>query len=477
MDNYGVWSLLPPVGALGFALWKKQIYPALLLGVWFGWWIADGWNPIAATGSTVSGIVDVFADAGNTRVLIYSLMVGATLTLVRATGGVAGFVEWLERRQWVTTRRQAQFVPFLVGLFVTVESSITALVAGTVGRPVTDRFCVSREKLAYICDSTSAPICMLVPFNGWGAVVVGLLAGQGIESPVGVLLQSVLVNFYPMIAIVVVFVSIVSPWEIGAMRAAELRAKNTGKVVGAEARPMVAEDVTAVPLIDGVAPRAINLTAPVVTMVLSIVIGIYGTGRASAGAGAGIWDIIEASSGSIAVLWAVIMSLVVILVLNLGRGLTLRVFIDLTFRGMGSMIPVVSLLLLAFALGDVVRLLGTGVYVAGLLTGVVSLKLTVVGLFLVACLVAFSTGTSWGTFAVMVPIAVPMATAIDGSVPLFLAAVLGGGVFGDHCSPISDTTIIASMAAASDHMDHVRTQIPYAVLGAGMTMVLYLLVT
>ena len=373
-------------------------------------------------------------------------------------------------------RRQAQLVPFLVGLFITVESSITSLVAGTVGRPLTDRFKVSREKLAYICDSTSAPICMLVPFNGWGAYVIGLLAVQGIESPVGVLLRSVAFNFYPMAAILVVFFSIVRPWELGPMRVAEWRAQQEGKVFGDDARPMVADDVTGVRPMAGIAHRAINLIAPVVTMVVSIVVGIYLTGRASAGAAAGVWDIIEASSGSTAVLWAVIMSLVVIVLLNLGRGLTFRTCIDLTFKGMGGMIPVVSLLLLAFALGDVVGQLGTGPYVAGLVAEVASMKLAVVGLFLIACFVAFSTGTSWGTFAVMVPIAVPMATALGGSVPLFLAAVLGGGVFGDHCSPISDTTIISSMASASDHMDHVRTQIPYAVVGAAVTTVLYLLV-
>ena len=171
------------------------------------------------------------------------------------------------------------------------------------------------------------------------------------------------------------------------------------------------------------------------------------------------------------------MSLVVLAVLNLRPGkLGLGKFIDLSFRGMGGMIPVVSLLVLAFALGDVVRQLGTGYYVAGIIAEVASVKLAVVGVFLIACLVAFATGTSWGTFAVMVPIAVPLAAALGGSVPMFLAAVLGGGVFGDHCSPISDTTIISSMAAASDHIDHVRTQIPYAVIGAGAAVVLYLLV-
>jgi len=476
MDNYGIWSLLPPVGALGLALCKKQIYPALLLGVWLGWWILDEWNPIFATGSTVTAIIHVFSDTGSTHVLIYSLMVGAMLALINATGGVAGFVKWLELRSWVRTRRRAQLVPFMVGFFITVESSITSLVAGTVGRPLTDRFKVSREKLSYICDSTSAPICILVPFNGWGAYVIGLLAVQGVESPVNVLFRSVAVNFYPMAAILIVFFTIVSQRDFGPMRVAELRARQEGKVFGDDAHPMVSNEVIGVEPMAGISWRPINFIAPVVTMIVSIVVGIYLTGRARAGSVAGSWEIIEASSGSTAVLCAVIMSLVTIALLNLGRGLPLRAFVDLTFKGMRGMIPVVTLLLLAFALGDVVRQLGTGLYIAGLVAEVASMKVAVVGLFFIACCVAFSTGTSWGTFAVMIPIAVPLATALGGNLPLFLAAVLGGGVFGDHCSPISDTTIISSMASASDHMDHVRTQIPYATVGAVLTTVLYMVV-
>ena len=393
-----------------------------------------------------------------------------------ATGGVQGFVNWLEKKRWVRNRTQAQLVPFLVGVLVTVESSITSLVAGTVGRPLTDRFKVSREKLAYICDSTSAPICILVPFNGWGAFILGLLAVQGVESPVALLFQSIRVNFYPMAAIVIVFLSIVRKWNLGPMKAAELRAQHEGKLYGDDARPMVADDVVGVKPLEGIQYRAANLVAPVITMVVSIVVGIYVTGRLSAGEDAELWDIIKASSGSMAVLWAVIMSLVVLAALNVLKGLPLSTFVDLVFKGMGGMIPVVSLLLLAFALGDAVRQLGTGVYVAGVISGVLSTKMAVIGLFLISCFVAFSTGTSWGTFAVMVPIAIPMAITLGGSTPMFLAAVLGGGVFGDHCSPISDTTIISSMASASDHIDHVRTQIPFATVGAAVTIVIYLII-
>ncbi len=258
-----------------------------------------------------------------------------------------------------------------------------------------------------------------------------------------------------------------------------------GKLMADSAHPLVGEDVLGVERLEGLTPRPVNLVLPVMTMILCIVAGIYFTGRAAAPEGAGLWEIIQASSGSTAVLWAVIASLAVLAVINvrLGSrrtpnpgGMTGQSFMDLAFKGMGGMIPVVTLLILAFALGSTVRELGTGVYVAQIISGVASGKLAVVGLFLLACVMAFATGTSWGTFALMVPIAVPLAAAMGGHLPLYLAAVLGGGVFGDHCSPISDTTIISSMASASDHMDHVRTQIPYALIGAGVAVGLYLIV-
>jgi Na+/H+ antiporter NhaC len=478
MASFGIWSILPPVVALGLALWKKQIYPALLIGLWMGWLVVDGWNPVAATASTVASIVAVFEDAGNTRILIYSLLVGSVLTLICATGGVEGFIARVAERRWVTNRRQAQMVPFLLGLLITVESSITALVAGTVGRPLTDRYRVSREKLAYICDSTAAPICILVPFNGWGALVIGLLAVQGVPDPVAVLLASIRWNAYPVVAILLVLATILLGREIGPMRAAERRAQEEGKLLADGAQPMVAEEVLSATPDPSITPRAVYLVLPVVVMVGAIVAGILITGRQGSSCDAGLWDMIQASSGSTAVLWAVLASLAVLAVIGLGPcRMPGRVFVEHVFKGMGGMIPVVTLLVLAFALGAVVRELGTGAYVAGIIGGAASSKVAVAGSFVLAAFMAFATGTSWGTFALMVPIAVPLAAALDGSLPLHLAAVLGGGVFGDHCSPISDTTIISSMASASDHMDHVRTQIPYALVGAAAAVLFYLIVS
>ncbi|GAH48076.1 unnamed protein product, partial [marine sediment metagenome] len=279
--------------------------------------------------------------------------------------GVERFVRWVGDRRWVTNRRQAQLVPFILGVLITVESSITSLVAGTVGRPLTDRYRVSREKLAYICDSTSAPICILVPFNGWGAMVIGLLAVQGVESPVAVLLSSLVWNFYAVVAILVLLVTILAGWEVGPMKRAERRVRDEGKLMADGAHPLVGEDVLGAETLEGLSPRPVNLVLPVLTMILSIVAGIYLTGRAVAPEGAGLWEIIQASSGSTAVLWAVIASLVVLAILNVRlrfrknpgqarmAGQTLRrcsgqalrrcsgqAFLDLIFKGMGGMIPV-----------------------------------------------------------------------------------------------------------------------------------------
>jgi Na+/H+ antiporter NhaC len=418
----------------------------------------------------------VFADSGNTRIIIYSLLVGSVLTLLNASGGVDGFVKLATSRKLVTNRRQAQLVPLLLGILITVESSITALIAGTVGRPLTDKYRVSREKLAYICDSTSAPICMLVPLNGWGAMVIGLLAVQGVESPVAVLLQSLLWNFYPVLALVIVIMVVLTGRDLGSMRKAEKRAIDTGQLLGENAQPMVSDEIIAVTTYPQMQPNAWRLGLPIATMVLAIIGGIYVTGTITNPGAASSWEIIKASSGSTAVLWAVISSLAVQAVLSVGKSrLAFREFLDLVFSGMGGMIPVVTLLIFAFALGNTVRELGTGAFAAQLIGGAAGPKTALSGLFILSCFMAFATGTSWGTFALMVPIAVPLAAGMGAPLPMYLAATLGGGIFGDHCSPISDTTIISSMAAASDHVDHVRTQLPYALLGAAGAILLYLI--
>jgi len=466
-ETYGWVSILPPVVAIVLAIRTKQVFFSLFVGIWFGWLVIAGWNPLTSLASAIDSCVDVFADAGNTRVVVFSAMVGAILAFIQRSGGVEGFIRWAAHRGWSESRKRASLLSWLIGLVLFVESSITIRVRGAIARPVFDRMHISREKLAYILDSTSAPVCILIPLNAWGAVVIGLLASQGIENPVMAFARSMPLNFYAIIAVLLVVVVIMLDWDIGPMRAAEHRARDEGKVLRDGAEPLVSGEVTQIEPKPGIEPRARNMLLPIAVMVLMMPVGLAITGGG---------NLLE-GSGSTAVLWSVLASLVVAGCSYWIQGMfKASEMVDLFFKGTGGLIPMAVLLVLAFSLGATCRELGTGVYVASQARGVVNPVLVPALTFAISGFTAFATGTSFGTFAIMMPVFVPMALSLDANLLATIAAVLGGGVFGDHCSPISDTTIIASMASASDHIDHVRTQLPYALLAGAAALLCYLLV-
>jgi tetracycline resistance efflux pump len=466
METFGWLSILPPVLAIILAIKTKHVYISLTLGIWLGWTIIAGWNPVSGLIRTVNSLVAVFADAGNTRVILFSAMIGAIITFTQYSGGMKGFVNWIVGRGLIKTRRSAGILAWLLGVVIFIESSICVLVSGAVSRPIFDRLKVSREKLSYILDSTSAPKCILVPLNAWGAFVLGLLATQGVENPVGMFLSSIPFNFYAVLALLLVLFVVLSGKDWGPMKAAEQRVREQGKLLRDGAEPLVSDDVIEMEAKPGIPLRAANMLIPVGVMVISMPIVLFVTGRGN----------LMEGSGSLSVLWAVLLGLGAGAVAYRIQGiLTTREITDIFMKGTGGLIPVAALMLLAFAIGDTCDALGTGPFVAqaakaslpaGVIPGIV---------FIISGFIAFSTGTSWGTFAIMVPIAVPMIQIIGLHPGLILAAVLGGGVFGDHCSPISDTTIISSMAAATDHIDHVRTQIPYAFAAGGAALLFYLL--
>ncbi|HSG46214.1 MAG TPA: hypothetical protein VLA43_00240, partial [Longimicrobiales bacterium] len=194
-------SVLPPVMAIVLAIWSRQVYLSLAGGVWLGWTILNGWNPLVGLAAAIDGTVDVFTDPGETKVLLFTLVIGALIATVEASGGVKGFVRWLESRSWVTTGRGAQLLAWGTGVVIFIESNITVLVAGSVARPLVDRYRISREKLAYIIDSTSAPICILIPLNAWGAYNLGILNGLGVENALTVFIEAILLNFYAIAAV------------------------------------------------------------------------------------------------------------------------------------------------------------------------------------------------------------------------------------------------------------------------------------
>lgn len=483
MENtYGALSLLPPILAIGLALWTRQVILSLLAGLWIGFVIIAGLNPIRGTFDTINGLTDVFSSAYNTRIIIFTLVVGALITLIQRSGGVQGFVDrllsWLERgldkAESRGQRVRVELLALATGLVLFIESNISILTVGTLYRPVFDKLSIPREKLAYIADSSSAPSCILIPLNAWGAFIAAQLATQGLEQPFGELLKATLFNFYPMLVIVILLFVIVYGRDVGEMKRAEIRARETGAILRPGAQPMMAGEVSSAVMKDGLKPRARYMIIPILAMVGLMPTFLIMTGW---GEGDGNWfKAMQSGSGDKAVLYATTFAVLIAMFMSkLSGRLGVRDSFDTAIKGMSGMVPLAILMVLAFALGTLCNTLGSGLYVAELAKGFISPALVPAIIFVVASFIAFSTGTSWGTFAIMLAIAVPLSQSMGTNVSLAIAAALGGGVFGDHCSPTSDTSIISSMATANDHIDHIRTQIPYALIGGVGTVILYLI--
>jgi Na+/H+ antiporter NhaC len=447
-------SLLPPLLAITLAIWTRQVYLSLAGGIWLGYAILEGWNFFPGLSRAIDGSVAVLSDPGDAKVILFTLVIGALIATVETSGGVRGFVRNLESRHWVDSSRKAQFLAWFVGVIIFIESNITVLVAGSVARPLFDRFRTSREKLAYIIDSTSAPICILIPLNAWGAYNLGILSSLGVENPLRLFLESILFNFYAMAAVILALATVIWGLEVGPMKKAEERTR-AGQLLWPEAQPMIDESILSPTPNERIPPRAVNMVLPIVVMVVMMPVSLLLTGDGN----------LMEGSGSTSVLWAVLSGLAVAWILQLAqRGASVDELTRTGLRGAGGLIPLALILLLALALGDVAVELGTGEYVARVTQGVLPPVAFLPLVFLVSAGIAFSIGSSWGTFAIMLPIAVPAAEVMGLPLAPFVAASLAGGIFGDHSSPISDTTIISSMAAATDHIDHVRTQLPYALM-------------
>ena len=465
MSDPSWYSVLPPVLAIVLAIGTKQVILSLFAGIWMGFTLLNGFNPIVGVTAGIDGIINVFTDPGDTRVLIFTLIIGALIATIEHTGGVRGFVHFLESRRWVHNGVRAQVLAWATGLVIFIESNITLLVAGSVSRPLFDRYKISREKLAYLIDATSAPVCAMIPLNAWGAVIVGLVSSTDVDNPLETFIDSIPFNFYAIAAIILSAVVIWKNLNIGPMKKAEERTA-AGQILWPGATPMVDISEELVEDRPGHIPSAALMVIPIVAMILMMPIGLYITGDG---------DIIE-GSGSTSVLWAVIVALVVAWIMNFTHGEhSVNELMRLFMKGAGGLLPIATILLFALALGDVAREPGTGIYVANLVGETIPGPLLAPLIFIVSAFIAFSVGSSWGTFAIMIPIAVPVALALGLPVPLLLGAAISGAIFGDHASPISDTTVVASMASATDHIDHVRTQLPYALLAAAVAALAFLL--
>lgn len=294
----------------------------------------------------------------------------------------------------------------------------------------------------------------MIPLNAWGAYVVSLLEKENVGDPVQVFISTIPLNFYAILSVLFAGLIAFSFKDFGAMKKAEKRSIDLGKTIADGAVPMISEDVASLKPKKGIQHKSLNMIIPIGVMIIMMPVSLLITGNGD----------LTAGSGTTSVLWSVLVAIVVAGVISVVQKiLSLKEVMDYTMKGISGLVPLAILMILAFSIGDTCRTLGTGLYVASLSKDFLNPSVIAPILFITSAFISFSTGTSWGTFAIMIPIAVPTALYADASLPLSIAAVLSGSVFGDHCSPISDTTIVSSMASACDHIDHVRTQMPYAI--------------
>jgi len=585
VSDFGVLSLLPPLVAIILAIWTKRVILALFAGVWIGGVMVSGWNPITGTTQTLNWIVSNATDDWNVKILLFDFLIGAGVGLIYKSGGAFAIGRALVSR--VRTSRGASIMGWILGVLIFFDDYTNTIIVGNTMRPITDRTRVSREMLAYIDDSTAAPVAGLAIVSTWIGYEVGLIgdAFKDLNVSYGAYvawMHSVPYRFYSILAIILVLIVAATHRHYGSMLKAEMRARTEGKVLRDGAKPLMTTEVDlGMPKEGG----SVHLFIwPILTLILITLVGMWYTGATAYHDGfvsdtqdvltviglsdqeskildelmsgqdvvlhnvlitpynesverffyidstsaqeaynssvkkvldiAGItgkeeenilnslyngipykigsltlehykkpsiMDVLSDSDSALALLWgSFAMVVVAFFLVLLTKQMNIEEAEDAIIKGMKQMIIANTILLLAWSIKSATDAVGTAPYIvdiaksAGVTGGVVPLIV-----FLVAMFISFTTGTSWGTFSIMMPIAIPLAYGVTGHVgpEVFAAigAVFAGGIFGDHCSPISDTTIMSSMFSGSDHIDHVTTQIPYAVTASSAGLVLYLL--
>ena len=468
--EYGFLTLLPPVIAILMAVALKKVALALLIGIFTGELIVFGWNPFTALDATVNEILNVCTDTGNLKTFLFTALMGAFVILVEVSGGVDGFVSYLtEQSKRVKSKRATMLIAYVIGLLIFIDGLLSIMFTGVVTRPLIDKYKVSREKLAYICDATSAPVNAIIPLNSWGAMLMGLIsaeitAGYISGDPMTLLVESLPFQFYSILSLIFVLFYILSGKDWGPMKRAELRVQTTGALYDEGVTPLLNDRDGIERLVPAGQGNKWNMVLPLIILIGGTFVGLFVTGGG---------NIIE-GSGTTSILYSVIVTLLVMCVMYTRQGImTAKQFGDCLLKGISNMINLVCLLVLAFAIGAIIKTLGTGEFMASLIGDQVSGAFCPAIIFVLGAVMAFATGTSWGTFSIMMPIAIPMAVAMDANILLTIAAVISGGIFGDHSSPISDTTILSSMSVGTDLFSHVKTQLPYALVAAVLSAVLY----
>lgn len=469
--EYGFLTIIPPILAMFIAIKFKKVPLALLLGTFTGNLIMNTWNPIFAVTTTVDSIIGVCTDAGNLKIFLFTSLMGAFVILVKVSGGVDGFVIYLtEQNKKIKNKTMAMLLAYVIGIIIFVDGLLSIMFTGVVTRPITDKFKVSREKLAYICDSTSAPINAIIPLNSWGAMLMGLIGAQvtaGVITgdPLQLLIGSLPLQFYSIISLAMVLFYILTGKDWGPMKKAEERVLTTGKLYDDGVNPLLSDEVSDETIIQKGTENRNNMIIPLFVLIAGTICGLLITGGGN----------LTKVDGTTSILYSITITLIVMLLYyTKNKIMTSKQFSEYVYKGIGNMLSLVMLLTLAFTIGKTISALGTGAYLASLVEGKISGAFGPAIIFALGAIMAFSTGTSWGTFSIVMPIAIPMAVSMDSNIMLAIGAVVSGGIFGDHCSPMSDTTILSSMSCGTDLYSHVKTQFPYALLNAVFAVICYI---
>lgn len=492
-------SLLPPLVAIALALIFREVVVSLFVGVWVGALFVANLNPLAGLWRAVDTfVVPSLADSDHASILVFSGLLGAMVGVISRSGGTRGIVEAVQ--PLATTPRRAQLAAFLGGLGIFFDDYANTLIIGNTFRPITDRLRVSREKLAYLVDSTAAPVVTLVFVSTWVGFEISLI-GDGLRiaaeqtadpalsaalaaaNPFTVFISSIPYLFYPILTLLMVAFVIFTQRDFGPMYAAERRARSGGGVFRPGSQLLVDTEASGLDAKEGVPLRWYNAAVPVFTVVFVVLLGLYFDGRSVVGP-AELRVVFSAADPFKAILWGSLAGCVVAIGLPVAqRILTVKEALEGWVAGVRSMTVAFVILILAWSLGEVTSQLGTASYLTLLLTGNLAPELLPAITFATAAVISFCTGTAWATMTILLPLVVPLIVALGGATGFEAGAgatlliptvgsVLAGSIFGDHCSPISDTTVLSSMASACDHMDHVRTQLPYALAVAGTAMVI-----
>lgn len=484
--QFNAWSLLPPLVAILLAFVTRQVFLSLFLGVYIG-------SAMLVPGTifsklfhgyigTFSTVIKSVSDSFHAGILIFTLTIGGMIGVIAKMGGTKAIAVALTQK--AKTVRSAQLYTMLMGVAVFFDDYANTLIVGPTMRPLTDAKRISREKLSYIVDSTAAPVTGMALISTWVGYELGLihdaLKAVNIDTNTyTIFLKSIPFRFYDILALVFVFFVGFLMRDFGPMLHAERRARKTGKVLADEAIPLSTLDIEEAESTNTKNLKISNALVPILTLVIVSFIGLWynGGGHKLPYTLVGIRDAFGEADASVALLWgAALGSIVAIIMACAQKLLTLQEAFEAWVNGTKSLLITGIILTFAWSLGAITEKVGTANYLVGVVTSALPAGLLPVFVFVISCVVAFATGTSWGTMAIMMPLAVPLANAYTPGVIgyLFLStlgAILTGAIFGDHCSPISDTTIMSSMASASDHIDHVRTQMPYALTVAGVAVV------